>query len=240
MAQDLFPLDGGGRLGGDIVDDAVNAFDFIDDPAGNAVQDFVGQLVPVGGHAVETLNGAHGDDVFVGPVVAHNADGLDRQQHGEVLPDIEVIFHFQNFLADAQIGKLEQFDAFPGDLAKNAYGETGAGEGLAVDDVARQSQFSPDSAHFVFEEFAERFNQFKIQIGRQASDVVVAFDRRGRTADRRNGFDDIRVKRTLRQVFYLADFARFVDENIDEDFSDDLTFLFGVGDPGQCVEKDVL
>jgi len=34
-AEDLFPLDGAGGFGTDVVDDAVDAFDFVDDAVGN-------------------------------------------------------------------------------------------------------------------------------------------------------------------------------------------------------------
>ena len=44
-----FPLDGGGGFAGDVVDDAVDAADFVDDPAGNRAQDLVGDVGEVGG-----------------------------------------------------------------------------------------------------------------------------------------------------------------------------------------------
>ena len=46
MVQDtcaLLPLDGGRGLGGDVVDDAVDAFDFVDDAVGEAGKEGFGQ-----------------------------------------------------------------------------------------------------------------------------------------------------------------------------------------------------
>src|SRR5229473_7491498 len=48
------PLDGARGLGGDVVDDAVDALDLVDDPARDPAQQVVGQPRPVGGHGIET------------------------------------------------------------------------------------------------------------------------------------------------------------------------------------------
>ena len=52
------------------------------------------QAGPVGGHAVHGGDGPHGDHIFIGAFVAHDADGLHRQQDGEGLPGavVELLF----------------------------------------------------------------------------------------------------------------------------------------------------
>ena len=40
---------------------------------------------PAGGHEVDGLDGAEGDDVFVAAGVADDADGFDREEDGEGL-----------------------------------------------------------------------------------------------------------------------------------------------------------
>src|SRR6218665_1963660 len=85
-----FPLDRARGLAGDVVDDAVDAADLVDDPRGGLAEDFPGELEEVGGHAVGRGDRAQGQDVFVGAGVAHDAYRLDRQQHGEGLPDLVV------------------------------------------------------------------------------------------------------------------------------------------------------
>ncbi len=74
----LFPLDCGGGFGGDVVDDAVDAFDLVDDAVRGARQEVGGETGPVGGHAVARGDGAEGEDVFVGTLVAHDTDRLHR------------------------------------------------------------------------------------------------------------------------------------------------------------------
>ncbi len=59
----LFPFDGAGGFGGDVVDDAVDAGDLVDDPAGDGFEDVVRDFGPVGGHAVLARHRAEGDAV---------------------------------------------------------------------------------------------------------------------------------------------------------------------------------
>ena len=79
----LFPLNGAGRFGGDVVDHAVDALDLVDDAVGDGAEQIAGQVAPVGGHGVATVNNPQGDNAFIGALVAHDADGFERQQHGE-------------------------------------------------------------------------------------------------------------------------------------------------------------
>src|SRR5688500_11176394 len=51
------PLDRGGRLRRDVVDDAIDPAHLVDDAVRQAPQDLVGELRPVGGHSVERADG---------------------------------------------------------------------------------------------------------------------------------------------------------------------------------------
>src|SRR5437762_793344 len=72
--MELLPLDRTGRFAGDVVTDAVNAFDFVADSTRNACQQFVRKPDPVCGHAVLTFHDAKNDRVLVRSLVAHDAD----------------------------------------------------------------------------------------------------------------------------------------------------------------------
>ena len=87
----LLPLDGARRLGGDVVDDAVDALDFVDD----AVGDLREQRRTAGAPSRRSwrpgvIDRAERDDVVVGAAVAHDAHGAHRQEHREGLPDLAV------------------------------------------------------------------------------------------------------------------------------------------------------
>src|SRR6476659_7028295 len=63
------PLDRRRRLAGDVVDDAVDPGDLVDDAVGDAAEELVGERAPVGGHEVVGVDGAESDDALVGAVV---------------------------------------------------------------------------------------------------------------------------------------------------------------------------
>ena len=65
--KNSLPLYCGGGLGRDVVADAVDALDLVDDAGGNAVQHVVGDAGPVGGHEVRRGDGPEGQGVVVGP-----------------------------------------------------------------------------------------------------------------------------------------------------------------------------
>ena len=54
----LFPFDSSGRLGGQVEQDAVDAFHLGGDAGDDLVQDLVGDLLDGGGHCVLGVNGA--------------------------------------------------------------------------------------------------------------------------------------------------------------------------------------
>ena len=48
----LLPLDGSGGLGGQVIEDAVDAFDLGDDTLGDVVQQLIGDRLNGGGHEI--------------------------------------------------------------------------------------------------------------------------------------------------------------------------------------------
>ena len=75
------PLDRAGWFAGDVVTDAVDAFDFVADAARNAREQFVRKPDPVGSHAVLTFDDSKHDRIFVSALVAHHTDRLYGQQN---------------------------------------------------------------------------------------------------------------------------------------------------------------
>ena len=63
--EGLFPLDGSRRLGGDVVDAAVDALDLVDNAVGNSGKKVVGESVPIGSHVVGGLHAADGSGLCV-------------------------------------------------------------------------------------------------------------------------------------------------------------------------------
>ena len=62
-----------------------------------------------------------------------------------------------------------------------------------------QTQFTPQGAHLVLEQFAQGFDQFQAHLFGQAAHIMMAFDRDAWPARKADAFNDIGVKRALRQ-----------------------------------------
>jgi len=83
--QFSLPLNRRRWLAADVVGDAVDAAHFVDDAAGDAFEEAVGEFGPVGGHEIAGLNGSEGHDVVVGAAIAHDAHAFDGEEDGEGL-----------------------------------------------------------------------------------------------------------------------------------------------------------
>ena len=76
-----FPLHRCGGFAGHVIHHSVNVLDLVGDPVGDLCQKIVGDAGPVGGHEVVGGDGADGQEVVVGAVVAHDAYGADTGQN---------------------------------------------------------------------------------------------------------------------------------------------------------------
>lgn len=138
----LFPLDGGGGLGGDIVDDTIDALHLVDDAGGDLVQHIVGDTGPVGSHEVAGGDGAERQGVIVGAAVAHDAHGAGIGEDGKVLVDVLVLAGGGDLLPVDGVGIPEGVQLLLGQIADDPDGQAGTGEGLAHDQVFRQAQLA--------------------------------------------------------------------------------------------------
>src|SRR5699024_4856053 len=115
------PFDGPGRLAGDVVNDAGDAVDFVDDAAGHSSQQIVGQFGPAGGHEVHGFHGTQRDDVFVAATVTHDANAGDRQVDGKRLADLVVPVGCAQFFDENGVGGTQFVGVSLLDFAEYAY-----------------------------------------------------------------------------------------------------------------------
>ena len=83
---DLFPLDGAGRLGSEVIENTVNACNFGNDSVGYLVENGIGDLFNGSGHSILGVDGT--DDcgpAFIAAFVLY-ADALDIGNCDEILP----------------------------------------------------------------------------------------------------------------------------------------------------------
>ena len=178
--------------------------------------------VVVGGHAVGRGDGAQRAHVIVGARVAHDADGVHRQQHGERLPDLVVEPGLADLVEVDGVGLAQDRQLLLGDLAGDADGEAGTGERMAADEMLRQPELAAERPHLVLEQFAQRLDQLQVHALRQAADVVVRLDRHRRAAGERHALDHVGIERALREEIRAADLLRLLVEHVDEQRADGL------------------
>ena len=119
-AEGLLPLNRPERLRRDVVDHAVDAPDLVDDAGRGLAEELVVEVEIVRRHAVGRGDGAQGTDAVIGPGIAHDADRLDRQEHGEGLPDRVVKSGIADLFEIDRIGLAQDVGLVAGDLAGHA------------------------------------------------------------------------------------------------------------------------
>ena len=243
----LFPLDRRRRFAGDVVDDPVDARHLVDDAGADAGKQVVGQACPVGGHEVFGCYGADGDGVVVGAPVAHDADALDRQQHGKDLAGGAVEVGGIDLVEEDLVAQTQGVEALAGYLAEDAHGEAWAWEGVAPDDFFGQAEDLAEFAYFVLEEVSEWFDELEAEVFGQAADVVVEFDAGAGACVAVAALDDVGVEGALCEELDGAGAASVVDdlcgvlvEDLDEAVADAFAFFLRVGDAGEVAEEGVL
>ena len=220
-----------------VVDNAVDAADFVDDAGGGAAEETHIVVVEIRGHAVDRGDGAQGADEFVGAAIAHDADGLDRQQHGKGLPDGVVEAGLADLVEIDGIGFAQDFELFAGDAARAADGEARTREGVAADETVGQAEFLAEHAHFILEQLAQRLDQLHVHALGQAADIVVRLDGDRRAAGEGNAFDHVGIERALREEIGAAELLGFLLKDLDEQPADGLALVFRVASPSSALMK---
>ena len=171
--------------------------------------------------------------------VAHDAHRLQREQHGEALPNLTIPAGITQFLLHDGVGLAEDIQPLTGHFADHADGEAGTGERLTPDDGFGHTEFRAHLTHFILEQFTQRLDELHVHLFRQAAHVVVALDDRARPLVG-HGLDHVGIEGPLSQPFHVADGARLFIEDVDEGMADDLALLLRVFDPGEQIEETIL
>ena len=227
----LFPLNGARGFGGEVEADAVDAGDLFGDAVGDVLQQGKGHVLDRGGHGVAGVDGAQDDRPLERAFAVLDADRLEVGDDREILPDLALQAVFGELFAQDGVGFPHSLEAVARDGAEAAHAQAGAGERLTVDHRIRQAQRRADDAHFVLEQQAQRLHQLKLQIVRQAADVVVGLDA--------VALEDVRVNGALGQELDVLLLAGFLLEHTDELGADDLALALRLLHTGQLVQEAV-
>ena len=153
--EESFKLNRCWRLGRVVEHNAVDVLDFVDDAVGGGGDGLGRQDRDLGRHEIGRRDGAQGDGVIVGALVAHDADAAHIRQRGKVLT--RALGHGQlvDFLAPDGVGILHDGDLLRSYIANDADSQARAGERLAGDQVLRQTQLAAGLADLVLEQVAQ-------------------------------------------------------------------------------------
>mmetsp|Transcript_38655 Transcript_38655/g.69275 ORF Transcript_38655/g.69275 Transcript_38655/m.69275 type:complete len:594 (-) Transcript_38655:193-1974(-) len=199
------PLDGAGRLAGDVVHDAVHAAHLVADAGGDLLEKVAVKGEPVRGHPVAGGDRAEGDHVRVRSLVALHPHRAHWQENCKRLPDLIVEAELADGVDENLVHSAEDLQPVAlRDVADHAHREAGAGEGVARDERLRNVHplETPQRAHLVFEQLTQRLDEVKVKVLGETAHVVVALDSVAVllvAARRRHRLDDIWVKRPLHQ-----------------------------------------
>ena len=210
----------------------------VDDAHADTVQHVVGDTGPVGGHEVRGGNGAQGQSIVIGAAVAHDAHGAHVGQHREVLVHGALQVGLGDLVPEDEVGQAQGVQLVLGDLAQDADGKTGAGEGLAHDQILRQTQLAAQLTDLVLEEHAQGLDDLlEVHIVGQTAHIVVALDDGGVAGA---GLDDVGIDGALDQVVHLADLLGLRLKDPDKLLADDLALALGIADAGQLAQEQLL
>ena len=213
--------------------------DFVGDPVGDLCQKVVGDAGPVGGHEVVGGDGADGQEVVVGAVVAHDAYGADAGQNAEELGHLGLVAGFCHLVTEDPVGLLEDPDLFSGDLTDDAHTQAGAGEGLTPHQLVGDAQLLAYPADFVLEETGQRLDDVQeLDVLGHFDLIVVGLDLVGVALA---GFDAVGVDGALGEEGIVAALAPdLVPEDLIEFGADDLPLLLRVRNALQAFQEVLL
>ena len=112
------------------------------------------------------------------------------------------------------------------DVAEDTHCQTRTREWVATDKRLRDTEFTTDATHFIFEEEAEWFDKFEVHLFRETAYVVVALDDHTGDGERLN---HVWINCALSKPLNIFKFLSFLVEDVDEALTDDFTFLFRIG-----------
>src|SRR5215203_3884279 len=154
-----FPLYGARGLARDIQRDPVDAGDLVDDAVARAFEQVVRKAGPVCGHRVVRGDGPDHHRVGVGPRVAHDADGVDRRQYGEALPQLAVEACVSYLVLQHGVGPAKDLEPLRSDVPYDPDREPWPRERLPPDEPLGHPELRRNDAHLVLEEVPQRLDE---------------------------------------------------------------------------------
>ena len=172
----LFVLDRRDGFAAEIVENAVHAFYFCEDPVADAEQQLIGDLFDGGRCRIYGVHCADDYHPVVGTFAVLDAGGLEVRNYGEVLPYLAGQTCSGELLAQDRVGLAYGLETVAGDGACAAHSEAGTGERLAIDHICGKTERGTHASDLILEEKLDGLDQFKIQLLGKSAHVMMGLD----------------------------------------------------------------
>src|SRR5215203_5561520 len=229
-----FPLYSTGRLAGNVQRHTVDAGHLVDDAVADLLQQVVGESGPVCGHRVVGGDSPDDDGVRISSGIAHDADGVDRRQYGEALPQLAVEPCVSYLVLQHGVSFAKDLQPLCRDVPYDPDREPWPREWLPPDEPLGHPELPRNDAHLVLEEVPQGFDEVEVHDLGEAAHVVVALYP-GSVAG--PALDDVGVERALYQELGVLQLASLLLEGADELLADDLALRLGVRNIRELVQE---
>ena len=194
-------------------------------------------MAPIGGHAIGARHRAQGHGVLVGPLIPHHAHALHGKKNRPGLPDVVVQPSVFEPLNPDVVHLLQHPDLLGRDVSQDANGQTRPRERMAPQDAFFDVHRPSNSADFVFEQQAQRLHHLQFHVIRQAPNVVVTLDCRGRASGCTHRFDDVGINGPLPEPLGALHSMGSLVKNLNEHPPNGLPLRLGIGFSSQGLQK---
>ena len=144
-----------------------------------------------------------------------DACGLEIGNDSEILPYLACEACLFELFTEDRIRLSDCFESVSCDGTGASYAESGTRERLTVDHLVGKTESRTDHADLILVKILNRLNKLEIEFRRKTSDVVVSLD----------------PLLTFENVW--------IEGSLDELFADDVTFLLGIGNSCEKIQKSV-
>lgn len=110
---------------------------------------------------------------------------------------------------------------------------------MPPDNNFRNPELTPQIAHFVLEQFTQRFHQLHVHAFGQATNVMMGLDGNRRATRKAHALDHIGVECALSKELRAAEFGRFFLEHFHKQTADGLALDFRVCHAVERAQEDV-
>jgi hypothetical protein len=178
LERHLFHLNGTRRFASDIIDDATDTVDLIDDPPADSFQKLAVEREPVGGHEISCFHGTEDNHLSVHPLVSHDTDHthIFRQDSCKSLRDLSVQASGDDFVDEDLVGLTSDLELCLVHLADDPDGQAWAWEWMSPYQLFWNSEVCSQCSDFVLEELSQGLDQLQMHTLEKSTNVVVGFN----------------------------------------------------------------